>query len=124
MSFFYSIIPSAVMYDVKLSDGAKIMYALILSLANNKGLCDATNEYLSSLLKKSDRTITYQIKELVERKYIKVDYQQFKRRVIYPIWKISTTTIKKATLMYNKFIDGEEKNKQDKVLDAVFKSIR
>jgi DNA-binding transcriptional ArsR family regulator len=121
--FYYSIIPSAVMYDKKLSDGAKILYAIILSLANNKGLCDATNKYLSDLTSKSERTITYQIKELLDNDYIKVDYKQFKQRVIYPVWKIKTSTIKKATKLYQKFVDEEHLNNQMMTLDEIYRKI-
>lgn len=123
MSFYYSIIPSSVMYDTKLTDGAKILYALILSLANNKGLCDASNEYLASMTKKSERTIKYQIKELIDNDYIKVDYQQFKKRVIYPIWKISQSTEKKAVKLYTSFLDEQEQSEIMQNVDKIFKNI-
>jgi len=121
--FYYSILPSSVMYDKRLSDGAKILYAIILSLANNKGLCDATNDYLGDLTSKSDRTIKYQIKELLDNNYIKVDYKQFKRRVIYPIWKIKTSTITKATKLYQKFVDQEYLDEQNEALDQIWRAI-
>lgn len=121
--FYYSILPSAIMYDKKLSDGAKILYAIILSLANNKGLCDATNKYLSDLTSKSERTITYQMKELVDNEYIKVDYKQFKQRVIYPVWKIKTSTIKKATKLYQKFVDQEHLDNQIQAIDDIYRKI-
>lgn len=121
--FYYSIIPSAVMYDKKLADGTKILYAIILSLANNKGLCDATNEYLADLTSKSERTINYQLKELIDNNYIKTDYMQFKRRVIYPIWKIKTSTIKKATKLYQKFVDTEYLDNQMEAIDDIWRKI-
>lgn len=121
--FYYSILPSAVMYDKKLSDGAKILYAIILSLANNKGLCDATNKYLSDLTSKSERTISYQIKELLDGDYIKTDFKQFKQRVIYPIWKIKTSTIKKATKLYQKFVDTEHLDNQMEAIDTIWRKI-
>src|SRR5690554_6271524 len=110
--FYYSILPSAVMYDKKLTDGAKILYAIILSHANNKGLCDASNQYLADLTSKSERTIKYQIKQLLDNNYIKVDYKQFKRRVIYPAWKIRASTMKKATDLYQKFADQDYLDEQ------------
>ena len=121
--FYYSILPSAIMYDKKLSDGAKILYAIILSLANNKGLCDATNIYLGDLTSKSERTIKYQLKELIDNEYIKVDYKQFKQRVIYPIWKIKTSTIKKATKLYQKFVDQEYQDNQMQAIDDIYRKI-
>ena len=121
--FYYSILPSAVMYDKRLSDGAKILYAIILSLANNKGLCDATNKYLGDLTSKSERTINYQIKELLDNEYIKADYKQFKQRVIYPIWKIKTSTIKKATKQYQKFVDTEHLDNQMEAIDTIWRKI-
>lgn len=121
--FYYSILPSAVMYDKKLSDGAKILYAIILSLANNKGLCDATNKYLGDLTSKSERTIKYQLKELIDNDYIKTDYQQFKIRVIYPVWKIKASTIKKATKLYQKFVDQEHLDNQMQAIDDIYRKI-
>lgn len=121
--FYYSILPSAVMYDKKLSDGAKILYAIILSLANNKGLCDATNTYLADITSKSERTIKYQIKELLDNNYIKVDYKQFKRRVIFPVWKIKTSTITKATKLYQKFVDQEHLDNQMQAIDDIYRKI-
>ena len=121
--FYYSILPSAIMYDKKLSDCAKILYAIILSLANNKGLCDATNKYLADLTSKSERTIKYQIKELIDGDYIKTDFKQFKQRVIYPIWKIKTSTIKKATKLYQKFVDQEYQDNQMQAIDDIYRKI-
>lgn len=121
--FYYSILPSAVMYDKKLSDGAKILYAIILSHANNKGLCDATNQYLADITSKSERTIKYQIKELIDNEYIKVDYKQFKRRVIYPVFKIKASTIKKATKLYQKFAEQDVLNEQMKALEDIWRKI-
>lgn len=121
--FYYSILPSAVMYDKKLTDGAKILYAIILSHANNKGLCDASNEYLADLTSKSERTIKYQIKQLIDNEYIKTDYKQFKRRVIYPVWKIKTSTIKKATKLYQKFADQEHLDNEMKAIEDIWRKI-
>lgn len=121
--FYYSILPSAVMYDKRLSDGAKILYAIILSLANNKGLCDVTNKYLADLTSKSERTINYQIKELIDNNYIKTDYKQFKQRVIYPIWKIKTSTMQKATKLYQKFVDQEHLDNQMDAIDDIWRKI-
>lgn len=121
--FYYSILPSSVMYDKRLSDGAKILYAIILSLANHKGLCDATNKYLCDLTSKSERTIKYQLKELIDNEYIKVDYKQFKQRVIYPVWKIKTSTIKKATKLYQKFVDQEHLDNQMQAIDDIYRKI-
>ena len=111
------------MYDKKLSDGAKLLYAIILSHANNKGLCDATNQYLADLTSKSERTIKYQIKELIDNEYIKVDYKQFKRRVIYPIFKIKASTIKKATKLYQKFAEQDVLNEQLQALEDIWRKI-
>lgn len=121
--FYYSILPSAIMYDKRLSDGAKILFAIILSLANHKGLCDANNKYLCDLTSKSERTIKYQLKELVDNEYIKVDYKQFKQRVIYPVWKIKTSTIKKATKLYQKFVDQEHLDNQMQAIDDIYRKI-
>lgn len=124
MSFYYSIIPSAVLNDKSLTATAKILYSHILSLANNKGVCDASNEYLLSITYVSEKTLKRDLRLLKDNGYIKVDYKQFKRRVIYPIWKIAPSTMKKAFKLYDKFIKDEEKNEQLQVLDDIFKRIK
>lgn len=124
MSFYYSIIPSAVLNDKSLTATAKILYSHILSLANNKGVCDASNEYLLSITYVSEKTLKRDLRLLKDNGYIKVDYKQFKRRVIYPIWKIAPSTMKKAFQLYDKFIKDEEKNEQLQVLDDIFKRIK
>lgn len=122
--FYYSILPSGVMYDTNLSDASKILYAVILSLANNRGLCDASNEYLGELTHKSERAIKYQIAQLLDRGYIKVDYKQFKRRLIYPVWTIKPTTLKKAMNIYTKFMDDNIREEADHAIDTIFKAIK
>jgi SOS-response transcriptional repressor LexA len=124
MSFYYSIIPSAVLNDKSLTATAKILYSHILSLANNKGVCDASNEYLLSITYVSEKTLKRDLRLLKDNGYIKVDYKQFKRRVIFPIWKIAPSTMKKAFKLYDKFIKDEEKNEQLQVLDDIFKRIK
>ena len=124
MSFYYSIIPSTVLNDKNLTATAKILYSHILSLSNNKGVCDASNDYLISITFVSERTLKRDLRQLKDNDYIKLDYKQFKRRVIYPIWKIAPSTMKKAFKLYDQFIKEDEKSKQDEVLDTIFKRIR
>jgi hypothetical protein len=70
---FYSILPSVVRYDKKLSWFEKILYSEITALANYKGYCYAYNSYFENVFRISQSTITRAIKNLESRKYISID---------------------------------------------------
>ena len=46
---YYAIIPAPVLFDKRLSDKAKLLYAQITMLTYEKGYCYAKNKYLSKL---------------------------------------------------------------------------
>ncbi len=66
----YSVIPSKVLYDKKLSSTAKLLYAIISGLCNLKGFCWASNAYLSSLMGVNEVNISRNIAQLVHSGYI------------------------------------------------------
>ena len=68
---YYAIIPANVRYDPDLPANAKLLYAEITSLTNDKGYCWASNDYFSRLYKVSDRSIKEWLKKLEQKKYIK-----------------------------------------------------
>lgn len=70
---FYSILPSTVRYDKKLSWFEKVLYSEITSLANFKGYCYAYNSYFENVFSISQSTITRAIKKLEELKYISIE---------------------------------------------------
>lgn len=80
---YYAIIPANVRYDKDISPNAKLLYGEITSLCNQKGYCWASNEYFSSLYSVSIRTVQNLLKQLEQKKYIKIDFIDNTRRLIY-----------------------------------------
>ena len=80
---YYAIIPANVRYDKDISPNAKLLYGEITALCNQKGFCWASNQYFSLLYGVSDRTIRTLIKQLQDKKYIKVEIKENTKRLIY-----------------------------------------
>jgi SOS-response transcriptional repressor LexA len=70
---YYAIIPAEVRYDEDLTPNAKLLYAEITALTNEKGYCWATNNYFAKLYKTSPITISRWIRALKEKGYITTD---------------------------------------------------
>lgn len=82
---YYAILPAYVRYDKELSSTAKLLYAEITALCNEKGYCWATNQYFSDLYSVSDRQIRRILKQLVDKKYIKIIIDKNTNRKIFLI---------------------------------------
>ena len=67
---YYSIIPANVRYDTELTPNAKLLYAEITALCNEKGYCWATNEYFANLYSVSKTSISKWISNLIQKGYI------------------------------------------------------
>lgn len=63
-SHFYILIPSEVITNPELTDGAKLLYGEILFLSSKKDYCFATNDYFAKLNSVSKRTINNWLLEL------------------------------------------------------------
>jgi len=70
---FYSILPSSVRYEKKLTWFEKILYSEITALSNFKGYCYAYNSYFENVFNISQSTITRGIKKLENLKYISIE---------------------------------------------------
>lgn len=70
---YRAYIPSKVRYDRELKPNAKLLYAEIDALADYKGYCWATNEYLAKLLDISKRTVQELVSALAEKGYVEVE---------------------------------------------------
>lgn len=71
--YAFSILPSAIMDDERLSDSELILYARLMSLAQKEGYCWATNEYLAQKCRKSKKTISRYLTTLEECGHIRRD---------------------------------------------------
>ena len=85
---YYAVIPAAILYNDRLKASAKLLYAIITSLANKEGYCYASNQYLAQKLGVEQRTISRLLTELRNNNYIiieiiKNDNGQIIKRKIY-----------------------------------------
>lgn len=76
---YYAILPANVRYDKKLTPGAKLLYAEITALCNEKGFSWATNDYFEKLYNVNDRTIQRWLKDLKNENYIYIENLNNKR---------------------------------------------
>ena len=80
---FYAIIPATVRYDYNLTPNAKLLYAEITALCNEKGFCWAKNNYFSKLFNISDRQTINLLNQLKKYNYILIDIQKNNKRKIF-----------------------------------------
>lgn len=86
---YYAILPANVRYDKSLTPNAKLLYAEITALTNDKGFCWATNGYFAELYSVSKQSISAWISNLKEKGYINITYKREKetskveKRLIY-----------------------------------------
>lgn len=80
---YYAVIPATVRYDKDLSSTAKLLYAEITALCNEKGFCWATNAYFSDLYDISDRQVQRILKQLCDKHYIKIIIEKKTKRKIF-----------------------------------------
>jgi len=80
---YFAMIPSEILENQELSDGAKLVYARISSLCGIEGYCYASNKYLSGLFKEKDeRQVRRYIRELKEKNYVEVVIKNSNKRII------------------------------------------
>jgi len=121
MSTYFALIPSGILENENISDGAKITYSLILGLANRFGFCFATNLYLTQQRKKSESAIRAHLMELKKEGAIIVEYNERNDRRIRPII-IPTPTEKALKTSKNKQYNPDW-NEIDAALDKVWKAM-
>lgn len=79
----YYLIIADVFDNTSISNNAKLLYALINNLVNNKGYCYASNEYLALRLDVKVRQIQNLLKQLCDNNYIEIKYSEQHKREIY-----------------------------------------
>jgi len=67
---YFAVIPANVRYSKEISNGAKLLYAEITCLSNDKGYCWASNLYFSKLYEVSTDTVSRWISELARAGFI------------------------------------------------------
>lgn len=67
---YYAVLPASVRHDKRLTPSAKLLYAEIAVMCNDKGFCDATNRYFAEAYGVSKPSIYSWLKNLKENGYI------------------------------------------------------
>ena len=84
------MIPRILFNDSSLSETDIMVMGLIISLTLKNTYCYASNEYLEKYINKSHRTINYSLSKLKKLEYIKVKFENGKRRIYLNTDKIPT----------------------------------
>lgn len=105
---YYAILPAIIRYDKDLAPNAKLLYAEITCLCNEKGYCWATNKYFSNLYSVSDRTIQNLLKQLIDKKYIRVQIiDNTNRKIFINDGTLSIKALKKIEIVDYDWLNEE-----------------
>ena len=120
LDFWYSMMPTILLIDKRLSDKQRLLYCLISSLAKNEDkCCRASDEYLWELLQCWRRTVNTWIKKLIELGYlIKESDQKWKRTirlssVVYWV-EVDEDRFPRVCITKEESLNKWEKNNEDK----------
>lgn len=75
------ILDDSIVKSNKINSTDKLVYGIIKALANNKGYCYASNDYISKKVNLSKRTITKSIGNLKRANYIRVETINYQRNI-------------------------------------------
>ena len=91
------MIPYSVLENTKLNSTDKLLMGIINSLAHNEKYCYASNEYLSKKLNVSKRTISKSLSKLKLAKFIKIEVDNYKRKIFLTskVWNNTSISIEK-----------------------------
>ena len=70
---YWAVLPAAVRYDEKLTAGARLLYAEISSLTDQRGYCYASNAYFMALYGISEPTVQRYLRALKAGGYITIE---------------------------------------------------
>lgn len=98
---YYAVLPANVRYDARLKDKAKLLYAEITGLTNEKGYCWATNNYFAELYHTSKGNVSKLLSQLKEYGYINIELirnketKQVEKRMITLLSNLTIGIVKK-----------------------------
>jgi len=109
---FWAVLPAAVRYDSDLPPNAKLLYAEISSLTDQRGYCYASNEYFMKLFSLSERTIQGLLKALRCGGYIRIadgDGGSGRRKIYAGLNPLSTNPAENCGVTPQKFAPNPAK---------------
>jgi hypothetical protein len=137
---YYAIIPADVRYDEEITPNAKLLYAEITALCNEKGFCWSSNDYFAKLYNVSKISISKWISQLEQNGYIETEiiYKEGTKQILnryirivkYPIKEKFNTPIKEKfkdnnTNINNTFNNIKEKiNKKEKFVKPTLEELQ
>lgn len=80
---YYAIIPASVRYDSTLPSTAKLLYAEITALSNDKGYCWASNAYFAELYHITTRSVGSLLSKLKKNGHVHIEIIDYSTRHIY-----------------------------------------
>jgi len=119
---YFSLIPSGVMENEKISDASKLTYALILGLSNRYGYCFATNQALADMRKTSESSMKRHIKDLIDNGLIIAEYNKRNDRRLTP--NIMPTNREKLVKSSKNVQFAYVDDTTDNVLDEIWRSMK
>jgi hypothetical protein len=101
---YYAILPANIRYDKNITPNAKLLYAEITALCNEKGYCWASNAYFAELYGVSKTSISNWISSLQKNGYISVDmiYKENSKEIQNRYIRILNDPIKEILMGYTK----------------------
>lgn len=116
---YYAIIPANVRYDRDIPPNAKLLYAEITALCNEKGYCWATNEYFAELYGVSKTSISCWISKLIEKNYIsrEIIYKDGTKEILNRYLKIFNGGIKENLKDNNIYINNKYEYNSSSIYD-------
>lgn len=110
---YWAVLPAQIRYDAGLPPNAKLLYAEISSLTDQRGYCWATNAYFEQLFELSERTIIRLLNRLEESGYIRIEDNaggKIRRRLYAGINPLSAPPDKNVSTPLTKMSVPPDKN--------------
>lgn len=116
---YYAIIPADVRYDKEITPNAKLLYAEITALCNEKGYCWANNKYFANLYNVSKISISKWISQLEQNGYIETEiiYKEGTKQILNRYIRIVKYPIKE------KFKDNNTINNKYEINNIIYRVI-
>lgn len=110
---YWAVLPAAIRYDPEIPASAKLLYAEISALTDQRGFCWASNAYFVDLYQLSERTIIRLLRTLEAAELIRIEDGQggkAKRKIYAGVNPMSGYPDKNVTPPPTKMSGGPDKN--------------